>query len=326
MSKNYIKYFLSIVLFGLLIYFFQFIQVKFYSLNLPQLFEIDNIINDENCEIINSNLKQFYVNINGSIYPKKVNLIQNVSIDFKCLSKRSPKIKTIFYWNKFFSREIYKVGSRESFELNNCPMNNCVMTDDMSQFNSSDLILAYPSDDMKMPEYRLPNQRWVFFIYESPYHSNNFHKFDNFYNLTSTYKTDSDFGAGYETEFIYYWKLNETFNKNYDYTKGKTHLAAALISNCYDNSNRLNYINKLKKYIKTDVFGKCGDSSNLDNLSLETIVEKYKFYLAFENSFCEDYITEKFFKVLQFNVVPVVYGFGPYDFYVITFFNFIILV
>ena len=32
----------------------------------------------------------------------------------------------------------------------------------------------------------------------------------------------------------------------------------------------------------------------------------FQFYFAFENSLCEDYITEKFWKVLNFNVIPVV--------------------
>ena len=34
-----------------------------------------------------------------------------------------------------------------------------------------------------------------------------------------------------------------------------------------------------------------------------------KFYLAFENSLCDDYITEKFHNILEnFNTVPVVMG------------------
>lgn len=39
----------------------------------------------------------------------------------------------------------------------------------------------------------------------------------------------------------------------------------------------------------------------------------YRFYAAFENSLCEDYVTEKFFEQLQNNIVPVVYGGANYD-------------
>ena len=39
---------------------------------------------------------------------------------------------------------------------------------------------------------------------------------------------------------------------------------------------------------------------------------KYKFYLSFENSFCEDYVTEKFFKVLDYKLIPIVLGGANY--------------
>ena len=35
---------------------------------------------------------------------------------------------------------------------------------------------------------------------------------------------------------------------------------------------------------------------------------EYKFYLAFENALCPDYVTEKFFRTLKLPVVPVVMG------------------
>jgi hypothetical protein len=41
-------------------------------------------------------------------------------------------------------------------------------------------------------------------------------------------------------------------------------------------------------------------------------VERYYFYLAFENSLCKDYITEKFFDAMSRDVVPVVRGGGDY--------------
>lgn len=46
---------------------------------------------------------------------------------------------------------------------------------------------------------------------------------------------------------------------------------------------------------------------------MKSLESKYKFYLSFENSFCEDYVTEKFFKVLDYNIVPVVLGGANYS-------------
>ena len=37
------------------------------------------------------------------------------------------------------------------------------------------------------------------------------------------------------------------------------------------------------------------------------------FYLAFENSLCEEYVTEKFWDHLKGNLVPIVYGSGNYQ-------------
>ena len=43
------------------------------------------------------------------------------------------------------------------------------------------------------------------------------------------------------------------------------------------------------------------------------IESKYKFYLSFENSLCTYYVTEKFFQILNRNLVPVVYGAADYS-------------
>jgi hypothetical protein len=34
---------------------------------------------------------------------------------------------------------------------------------------------------------------------------------------------------------------------------------------------------------------------------------------SFENSVCKDYITEKFFKVLDFDMIPIVFGTANYS-------------
>lgn len=43
--------------------------------------------------------------------------------------------------------------------------------------------------------------------------------------------------------------------------------------------------------------------------------EEYKFTLAFENSLCTDYVTDKLYTALESGVVPVVYGEADYHAY-----------
>jgi hypothetical protein len=42
------------------------------------------------------------------------------------------------------------------------------------------------------------------------------------------------------------------------------------------------------------------------------IASQFKFFFAFENALCNEYITEKFFRTLNFDIVPVVLGLGNY--------------
>ena len=42
--------------------------------------------------------------------------------------------------------------------------------------------------------------------------------------------------------------------------------------------------------------------------------KKYKFYLAFENSNCNEYITEKFWRYLSYGLVPVAFGAPFHDY------------
>ncbi|CAJ0575995.1 unnamed protein product, partial [Mesorhabditis spiculigera] len=63
-----------------------------------------------------------------------------------------------------------------------------------------------------------------------------------------------------------------------------------------------------------DIFGKCGQSvpKQCDGLEnrysdcMKTVTSVYKFYIAFENSNCPDYVTEKFFETLQRGLIPIV--------------------
>ena len=63
---------------------------------------------------------------------------------------------------------------------------------------------------------------------------------------------------------------------------------------------------------KVDVYGHCGTLS-LKSGSDQKIISQYKFYLAFENSKCPSYVTEKLYRVINQDLssippVPVVLG------------------
>lgn len=166
----------------------------------------------------------------------------------------------------------------------------------------------------------------VFLLHESPALIGGFSQFNGVFNLTSTYRIDSDFPGNYEASANFEWAANDEANK-YDYfNNGKNQrLAAALISNCHKatvTSARMEYIDEMRKYMNVDVFGACGikcgdsDSKVRESFCKHEISRKYKFYLAFENSFCKEYISEKFFDTLRLDIVPVVLGDGPYEYYV----------
>ena len=55
----------------------------------------------------------------------------------------------------------------------------------------------------------------------------------------------------------------------------------------------------------------CHKSAGCNNF----ISSKYWFYLAFENSYCDDYITEKAYRTLSWNTVPIVRGGANYSKY-----------
>jgi hypothetical protein len=56
-----------------------------------------------------------------------------------------------------------------------------------------------------------------------------------------------------------------------------------------------------------DIYGDCGEKKcPKDNYECFKGIEKnYKFYLSFENSFCVEYITEKFWQILGESSFPL---------------------
>jgi len=133
----------------------------------------------------------------------------------------------------------------------------------------------------------------------------------NVFNWTATYRTDSTVVAPYE-RWQYFNENARVADQGYNYAENKTRKVAWFVSNCGARNGRLQYARELAKYIEVDIYGACGtkrcprtEASKCFNM-LNT---DYKFYLAFENSNCKDYITEKFFvNGLGHDVLPIAMG------------------
>jgi hypothetical protein len=100
------------------------------------------------------------------------------------------------------------------------------------------------------------------------------------------------------------------------YTGDKNKTALWFISNCASEEAqfRLKFVKKLQKFIDVDIYGNCDeqgvepDPCKKEKQCLASMAKHYYFYLSFENSLCLDYITEKFWRALNWTVVPVAMG------------------
>ncbi|CEP02502.1 hypothetical protein PBRA_009086 [Plasmodiophora brassicae] len=88
-------------------------------------------------------------------------------------------------------------------------------------------------------------------------------------------------------------------------------------SNCVAANGRTNLVRELMKHIPVASYGPCLNNAHGDNGrgNTESVVnlpehwaKVHKFYLAFENDNCVDYISEKYYKTIKAGLVPVVDG------------------
>ena len=128
-----------------------------------------------------------------------------------------------------------------------------------------------------------------------------------------TYRMDSDIPVPYGRTV-----LSETFRKQSFFDtklKRKKKLLAVMGSNCAGSNGRWNYIYELKLLLgkEFDIYGKClgGDTTTCPghfDRDCEALND-YKFYLAFENSNCREYLTEKvFWNGYEKFAIPVIMG------------------
>ena len=150
---------------------------------------------------------------------------------------------------------------------------------------------------------RPSGQRWVLYAEgESQANTPDLQVLNGLINWTASFMSDADLVGGLATEPGVF---QDGFDSKKNYLENRTKMAAILVSHCF--SERMNWVKKLQKYINVDVYGECGSLKCGGRESCFAAIKKYKFYLAFENSYCKDYITEKFyFNALGNGCIPVV--------------------
>nr|CAH7741259.1 unnamed protein product [Callosobruchus chinensis] len=195
-----------------------------------------------------------------------------------------------------------------------CPVSRCSLTDDRSKATDADAILY--KDHFIHPGVPRPmHQVWIIYFLECPYHTQSI-KFADAINWTATYRRDSDIVAPYE-RWTYFDSQVRQKMQGRDYAANKTKKVAWFVSNCGARNGRLAYARELAQYIDVDIYGTCGPLKcpRSDRKCFDLLDKEYKFYLAFENSNCRDYITEKFYvNGLGQNVLPIVMGARPEDY------------
>lgn len=158
-----------------------------------------------------------------------------------------------------------------------------------------------------------PGQLWVAWSIESEenYPRLRNSRFMKRFDLTMTYRRDSDVLWGYAPYYGSAGKLAGALVAP-PRPKNIEHPVVMMISSRIDRSGRRAYARELARHIPVDSYGRFlrnrtlpADSGRPTKLSL---IASYPFTLAFENSICIDYVTEKFFDPLIAGSVPVYLG------------------
>ena len=223
----------------------------------------------------------------------------------------------IVWWTPFVpdDRKIWK-----------CSLGSCLITKSRTELTNPNtevsVFMFYGSDlrwkDMPLP--RKSHHMWALLNEESP--KNNWvfatERGISLFNITSTYSRYSNYPL-----VLHYLHTLENLTEpqrvpTHEKSTGGLGLVVYMQSDCNPPSDRDTFVQELMKYVKVDSYGKCLHNKDLpehlrDSLTFNAqdvlnIVAKYKFAIAFENSVCHDYITEKYWRPLYSGTVPIVYG------------------
>ena len=243
--------------------------------------------------------------INHLMMEDRINMNARKPVTLKAGTRTVVLVYTVFFGRRKWisGRDRCGFETKFSFTAKKCLSGDFELTYDKHRFQESDLVVFHARNMpaighlRKLLKRRPTSQRWVYASWESPDGTPNPAPFNGLFNLTWTYRSDSDFLSPYGS----YEELSdeERIDKLKcipDYSQGKTELVAWMVSYC-SAQPRMAFVQELNEHIKVDVFGKCskhfGEKKRCPTPPTDCL-KKFKFYLSFENALCEDYITEKY--------------------------------
>jgi hypothetical protein len=209
--------------------------------------------------------------------------------------------------------------------LTNCAYTNCFFTCNKSLASQSDALIFHDTKSLSIDFERKPSQVFIYWNDEANYIDKNLDMF--YFNWTISYKYESE--ASYCS---YGCHIKKNKEKNYFLKKiqkeFKTRKNSSIwfVSNC-NARYRISFSVSLGNKFPVKIFGNCLNKitsmfkvnskfisfNNNNNLSCGrrsaceiNELNSNKFFLAFENSNCSGYITEKFWRSLYYGIIPVV--------------------
>ena len=240
------------------------------------------------------------------------------NISYEKLFDMNKNKKLILFYNPC-NFQITRNITNLTYSFENCESKNCRVTFNQNDANISDAVIFHWFKQLKSyPDFNRPrNQVWIFIQHENTRdYANRTKNFNWFkvgmqktFNWTMTYSNYADIHLPYGKMKIKPDRPQKDYLK---IAKSKTKDAIWVVSHCPTSGRREDYVNILKKYIDVEILGACGrnwtcgvrSNHELDNC-FSVLNKTYRYYLAFENDLCEDYVSEKFYENYKYDLLLV---------------------
>ncbi|XP_025078934.1 alpha-(1,3)-fucosyltransferase C-like [Pomacea canaliculata] len=197
-----------------------------------------------------------------------------------------------------------------------CPVSTCNLSTNYDADRvAADAVVFHDAPSHKpVPPRAFPDQVYVFHMIEPPPIAGSGYQntsWNSAFNWTWTYTQDADIWVPYF--FLERSKQLPCLNVIREVVQRKDTPVAWFVTNCQlDQTQRIAYVNRLQKILTVHVYGRCGTMKcpRMAKECDDMLTTKYFFYLSFENSYCQDYVTEKFSRAFfqGVHVVPIVRG------------------